>query len=632
MTSQRGDFLCVCGGLLAICGKFRCSMKRFVGLLGVLVACRSAPTSDAVPSSSGAPPPDDRTVAQGLLGGDALPSREEVVALADRLAVASVRAGRTPAAGDLAWLAAQLRERAFRLDKVASDGREALELYEAASMRAGGATVACDAERRRALLAGELARDASETYRELYIAHERQASLGSERTACVEQMKRMIDEVAAYRPAGQGWMDLQEQTRHEVELLLAAATAKPAEAASPVETASASSSAPAPSGGPAVPPPVAGDVVVRPDDAAIRTKSVELREIKPYSWPGGGRVVLALSGAARYDVGVLAPDAKAARGHRIFIDIAGAKPKNVRGDSEAEGLVRAVRLGSKPDGTRVVIDLASEARHRVFYLPDPFRIVVDLSTREAARAEQPKSGRKRVSRVTLDPGHGGWDSGAMGPTGLREKDVALDVAHRAAPALASELGIETMLTRDTDVYVPLEERTARANAFHSDLFVSIHCNATEDGHADGIEVYTLDPTRQMDAAAIRAVARENHNAKERARARTLDPKVLDAQVASIATRLDVADNTASSRTFAKLLQTSALASLSRYGKVNDHGVKTAAFFVLVGAEMPATLFETSFISNPTDEARLGTADYRQKLADAVVNAIRAYRDGLGGSR
>src|SRR5207244_8677708 len=137
-------------------------------------------------------------------------------------------------------------------------------------------------------------------------------------------------------------------------------------------------------------------------------------------------------------------------------------------------------------------------------------------------------------------------------------------------------------------------------------------NATEDGHADGLEIYMLDPTRQMDAAARRAVARENHAEK---RAAGLDPKLLDAQVASIAAGLDVAATTESSRLFAQLLRTSTVASLQRFGQVHDHGVKTAAFYVLVGAEMPATLFETAFISNPEDEARLATADFRQKLAD-----------------
>jgi N-acetylmuramoyl-L-alanine amidase len=424
------------------------------------------------------------------------------------------------------------------------------------------------------------------------------------------------EHVAAFRPTGQAWLDLQERARREADEHVA------------LVAAALDSAAPTSASAPARPSTLDGqNVVVRLDEASVKAGPAELRELKPYSWPGGGRVVLSLTGPIRYDVGVLAPDAAAARGHRIYLDLAATKkPKSVAAEFDSVGLIRTIRLGKRDDGTRVVIDLSARAHHRVFYLPDPFRVVVDLSTREVAPPEQPKGGRRTVRRITLDPGHGGWDAGAVGPTGLREKDVALDVAHRAAPAIATELGIETMLTRDTDVYVPLEERTARANAFHSDLFVSVHCNATEDGHANGLEIYMLDPTRQMDAATLRAVTRENHNAKEQKR--TLDPKLLDAQVASIATSLNVTDTTHSSRLFAQLLRTAAVSSLARYGQVQDHGVKTAAFFVLLGAEMPATLFETAFISNPDDEAKLATADFRQKLADAVVNAVRAYREGL----
>ncbi|MBM4375181.1 MAG: N-acetylmuramoyl-L-alanine amidase [Deltaproteobacteria bacterium] len=608
-------------------------MRRVALALGLLAACRSAPPAqESAPATSSATPvPDDVALAREWLAASRLPVRAEVVALTDRLAIASTKDGRSPRAAESAWLAAQLRERAWRVDHVASDAREALELYTAAADRAPDRAVSCDAELRRALLAGEVEQDGAAAFRDLYVAFERQGAVSAPNSPCVERLKGLVEGASAFRPTGQAWMDLQEQARREAESAVSSAPL-------PVARAGASSPAPElmdppPTSAESTPPtPPLGDVVIRPDDAMIRSRTVELREVKPYSWPGGGRVVLSLSGPVKYDVGVLAPDSNAARGHRVFLDLAGAKPRGGKLEFTADGVVSAVRLGKRDEGTRVVIDLREQAHHRVFYLPEPFRVVIDLSTRETAAIEQPKTGRKRVTRVTLDPGHGGWDAGATGPTGLREKDVALDVAHRAAPALASELGIETMLTRDTDVFVPLEERTARANAFHSDLFVSVHCNATEDGHADGIEIYMLDPTRQMDATTVRAVARENHNAKERARAKALDPKMLDAQMASIAAGLNVADTTIHSRTFAKLLQTSAMSSLARYGKVTDHGVKTAAFFVLVGAEMPATLFETSFISNPTDEARLGTADYRQKLADAIVNAIRAYRDGLGTAR
>ena len=123
----------------------------------------------------------------------------------------------------------------------------------------------------------------------------------------------------------------------------------------------------------------------------------------------------------------------------------------------------------------------------MFYVPEPFRLVIDVAERDASLRAT-----RNVRRVVLDPGHGGYDPGAIGPTGLREKDVALDIAHRAAPLVARELGISTLLTRDADVFVPLEERTARANAFGADLFISIHCNATEHSGSSGVMTFVLD--------------------------------------------------------------------------------------------------------------------------------------------
>jgi N-acetylmuramoyl-L-alanine amidase len=200
--------------------------------------------------------------------------------------------------------------------------------------------------------------------------------------------------------------------------------------------------------------------------------------------------------------------------------------------------------------------------------------------------------------------------------------VTLDIAHRVAPLLAHELKIETLLTRDNDSYIPLDLRAARANAFHADLFVSIHCNASENGKATGVQTFILDEARE--GAAARVADRENAQLK---RLGDGDAKA-QAELAFVLSNLNVGPMSARSRHVADLLQRSVLASLlPRYPDTKDQGVKTAGFFVLVGADMPAVLFETAFISNTDDEARLGTADYRQKLADAIVNAIKAYKSG-----
>lgn len=176
-------------------------------------------------------------------------------------------------------------------------------------------------------------------------------------------------------------------------------------------------------------------------------------------------------------------------------------------------------------------------------------------------------------------------------------------------------GIQVLLTREDDYFVSLEERTARANAFGADLFVSLHCNATEGRGRRGIESYVLDTSR--DEVAARVAARENATTQ-----------VASAELASILGGLRMADGAGRLKRLAQLLlRASTTAVQSKYGDAIDGGVHAAGFYVLVGARMPAVLFETSYISNATDEQRLATGEYRQLLADAIANAVRAFREG-----
>lgn len=565
----------------------------------------------------------ERARAQAMLRGEEpLPTRSEVVALTDRLSIAASKSEDDERATQDRWLAASLRERIWRRDRASTDAREALELYAATVRDAAGTARSCRADRALASLRGELAADAAETFVAVYLALERQAAgelHDDAMESCVRELRSMLAVTEAYRPTGAAWDALEREAAASADTQLSlAGAATVASAAGP----SASASGAGEGGGP---PQVKEEVVVVPDASMVGEGRVNLTEVQPYSFELGGRVVLNLSGPARYSTGMLAPDAEAGKGHRLYLDLERTRIKGPKLEIEGTGLVERVRLGKRKGGhTRVVVDLKSASTRRVFYLPDPFRVIIDVNAKGPAAKATPTPGEARgVRRVTLDPGHGGWDAGAIGPTGLREKDVALDVAHRAAPALAAELGIETMLTRDTDVFIELDERTARANAFQSDLFVSIHCNATENGQASGVEVFILDPSREQDKRALESVARENH-----ARHKKIDPILLGSQLTNIAAGLGMR-TTQSSEVFADLLRRSTLSSVgTRYPDTQDHGVKTAGFFVLVGAAMPAVLYETSFISNPDDEARLATADYRQKLADAIVNAVKAYDEGL----
>lgn len=556
-------------------------------------------------------------------GKAAVPPRAEAVAIADAVAIAANRAGRTKEGARLARLAADLRARLWRFDQTASDGREAVELYATAAVMAGGTEEGCDAERRRALIAGEIARDAAVSYRELYLAGRRYEgrvrALGSGKagpSACAAAIDMTLAAAIAYRPAGDAMRALEREGDTAAEAAFKGAPAAPV--AAPPATAATVAAAIATAVASADPRPPPGDVVVSPREDAVGSDPVKVLGVEPVAGEDAARVVVRLSGAATYQAGTLAGEG--GNNPRVFVDIARASARGVSKEIGGNGLLRRVRLGAHAGGTRVVLDLAAPAAHRrVFYLPDPFRVVIDVTSR--ARSPEPAAsapGPREVRRVALDPGHGGHDSGAVGPTGLKEKDVTLDIAHRAAPLLAHELGVETLLTRDNDTYVPLDLRAARANTFHADLFISVHCNASENGAARGVQTFILDEARDPDGLAARVAARENAQ-------RGREGEGLSAAVLS---NLNVAAMAGRSRHVADLLQRSTLGSLAqRYPDTKDQGIKTAGFFVLVGADMPAVLFETAFISNPEDEGRLATADYRQKLADAIVNAVRAYKAG-----
>ncbi len=541
-----------------------------------------------------------------------LPPRAETVALADAIAIAGHREGRSPEGVRLGILAADLRARLWRLDQAAGDAREAGELYAAAALAAADPEMGCEAERRAALLAGELARDAATTYRELYLASRRQEGRTPSPAAsrCASRIDMALAAGVAYRPRGDAMRALERDGDLAADAvrrgLPGSGTASRPAPVAPGASGSAVAEA----------SPPGGDLVVSPKEDAVGKAPVTVVAVEPLSGEDAARVVVRLSGPATFDVGVLGADGTG-KNPRLFVDIARATSHGVAHEIESTGLVRRVRLGAHAGGTRVVLDLAAAASRRVFYLPDPFRIVIDVGTRARSAEPAPAPGAPReVRRIAIDPGHGGNDSGAVGPTGLKEKDVTLDIAHRVAPVLAHELGVETLLTRDSDAYVPLDLRAARANTFHADLFVSIHCNASENGAARGVQTFILDEARDPDGVAARVAARENAQRGDAA------------GISAVLTILNPAEMAARSRHVADLLQRAALGSLQpRYPDTRDQGVKTAGFFVLVGADMPAVLFETAFISNADEEGRLATADYRQKLADAILNAVRAYKAG-----
>jgi N-acetylmuramoyl-L-alanine amidase len=373
-----------------------------------------------------------------------------------------------------------------------------------------------------------------------------------------------------------------------------------------------------------------------------------------------------------------------------------------------DGLLERVRIApNRPDVVRVVLDFKDVFEHRMFYLDDPPRLVIDVrgrrpsgtKTAEArpsdADASQlqiparpldslaspepagagtqgstgapvaitgvdrlPAAGSSSVAaaapadagrpaadpvsptpapqpplanragsyslarqlglgarRIVIDAGHGGHDPGTIGRGGLQEKDLVLDVALRLARLVRQELGAEVVLTRSTDVFVPLEERTAIANSREADLFLSIHANSSPSRGARGIETYFLNFARTPHAEAV--AARENAIS-----AATL--KDLQNLVKAITLNSKIEE----SRDFAAAVQEGMVAGVRAQNPVPDRGVHTAPFYVLIGANMPAVLAEIAFVSNPEDEKRLKTPGYRELLARSLLRGVRSYLEAL----
>jgi len=225
----------------------------------------------------------------------------------------------------------------------------------------------------------------------------------------------------------------------------------------------------------------------------------------------------------------------------------------------------------------------------------------------------------KIGKIVIDAGHGGHDTGTIGPTGLEEKDLTLDVALRLGKLIEQKLGAEVVYTRSDDTFVPLEERTALANQVKADLFVSIHANSSNDPAARGIETYYLNLTDSPEARAV--AARENALSQ----ASIHDLQDLVQKIA----RNEKIDE---SRELANEVQIGLAKRMQRANHAQkNRGVKRAPFVVLLGANMPSILTEISFISNPNDEAALKKGDQRQHVAEGILAGISHYLESLGSA-
>jgi N-acetylmuramoyl-L-alanine amidase len=222
----------------------------------------------------------------------------------------------------------------------------------------------------------------------------------------------------------------------------------------------------------------------------------------------------------------------------------------------------------------------------------------------------------QARRIVIDAGHGGHDPGTIGRAGLQEKDLVLDVALRLEKLLREQLGAEVVMTRGSDVFIPLEERTAIANARGADLFLSVHANSSPNPRARGVETYFLNFAKNEHAEEV--AARENAISEA-----TL--KDLQHLVKAIALNSKIDE----SRDFASEVQEALVDSLRGFDpSLPDRGVHTAPFYVLIGANMPSILAEIAFVSHPGEEKLLKTREYRETIAKSLFQGVARYFEAL----
>jgi len=355
------------------------------------------------------------------------------------------------------------------------------------------------------------------------------------------------------------------------------------------------------------------------------------------------RLIVETTGPVTFKHQALSGDEASQR--RIYIDLHNTRlgPENVKTIPIEDGLLRRVRNAQfDPQTVRVVLDTQTTiSDYKVFTLADPFRVVIDVMSstapdkaaktegkKSAARTKKEGPGSKApphsqatqagmgIKKIVIDPGHGGKDPGTCSPSGLKEKDIVLDVALRVAKALREKPGYEVILTRDRDVFIPLEERTAMANAMEADLFLSIHVNAAPNHEARGIETYVLDLASNKDA--MRLAAMENATSAK---------QISDLQ----SILLDLMQNSKinESLKLAGLVQEGMVTGMNKkFSGVANLGVKKAPFVVLIGAQMPAILTEIAFLSNPEEEKRLKDDVYLAGIANHLAGGVAQYVESM----
>lgn len=365
---------------------------------------------------------------------------------------------------------------------------------------------------------------------------------------------------------------------------------------------------------------------------------VPVTELKHWSTPDYTRVSITLDKEVRFEHHKLP--------NRLYLDLQGSHLNpGVKDLSIGDGLLKSVRIAQFAASTvRVVLDLDSIKEYKVFTFSEPYRIIIDVKgdrrqeisaskeviesapsepksvekinppekPKQVEKAKQAKFKPGRIRRIVIDPGHGGHDPGAVSPSGTREKDIVLQIGLNLAQKVREDLGIDVVMTRSTDVFIELQERTAIANKVGADLFVSIHANASLNRGANGIETYYLNLAKTEKVAQL--AAKENGTSLEKV-------STLQAILFDLMANYKLNDSAHLADEVQKALYKKAQTG---YPGVKNLGVKQGPFYVLVGATMPSILVETAFLSNERDEQKLKDPHYQDLTADGILAGIKGY--------
>jgi len=390
--------------------------------------------------------------------------------------------------------------------------------------------------------------------------------------------------------------------------------------------------------------PVAKPRTVAEAPAPVSKPMAVVKEFRSWSNPDYTRIAVTLDHEARFEYHQLGQNREAGIPGRLYLDIGNAHlGPGVKDIPIADGLLKTARIGQfRPDTVRVVLDMESIKDYKVFTFSDPYRILIDVrgerrmeisSLRERIESapslppptkepavEKPlrptvakaaPAAIGKIRRVVVDPGHGGHDPGAIGAGGTREKDVVLAIGLKLAKRLKEELGLDVVMTRSTDVFLELQERTAIANQVGADLFISVHANAAPNHASAGIETYYLSLAKTEKAAQL--AAKENGTSLEKV-------SLLQAVLFDLMVNYKIND----SAHLAEVVQKELHHKVDARYQVKSLGVKQGPFYVLVGATMPSILVETAFLSNEKEEQRLRDAQYQEMTADGIMEGVRAY--------